>query len=116
MFENARSRAPEEQLLDRATTMGTDKHQVDLWIVCHRYNLFKGMPNPKTGLSFNTPAQHFFFDRDQIRLCFLLRRTAVLRSPSELSHSIVRYPKHVEEPNVCIFPYRNVRRELKGPV
>jgi hypothetical protein len=33
-----------------------------------------------------------------------------------LSHSIVRYPKHVEEPDVCVFPYRNVRRELKGPI
>ena len=70
MFDNACRRAPEEQSLDRATTMGTDKNYVDLWFVCDRYNLFKGMPNPEKGLSFNTLAQNFSFDSAQILPCF----------------------------------------------
>jgi hypothetical protein len=70
MFDHACRRASEEQSLDRATTMGTDKHYVDLWFVCHRYNLFKGMPNPEKGLSFNTLAQNFSFDSAQILPCF----------------------------------------------
>jgi hypothetical protein len=52
----------------------------------------RGLPNAKIGLSFNTPAQHFFFDRVQILLCFLLRRfslpsqlIAVVRSPSAIA-------------------------------
>ena len=116
MFDHASGRAPEEKSLDRAITMGTDHHEVDLWIVCHQDNLFNGMPNAKAGLCLDTPTRHFLCDLVQILQCFLLRRMDVPWSPSGASRNIIRDPKHVEEPKVCIFPYRNVGGVFEGSI